>query len=222
MLFTANLVDLSDDQKIANGTVRVVYEFPGQKDLLIKVFHSFENRSPNRPVKRLAWKLFPKLKFRSVINELKCELLLSLKLGEEIENMPIPRMLGVVQTNRGAGVVVERINGLDGGLAPRVNRFLSESSIEEPVLDALNVLVGQLYDHHIVARDINFSNIVYGTRGAGAACFLIDGYGERNLIPMRSMSQRMNARALNQQFAEIAQKTGLKWFPEQRAFSNAG
>ncbi len=220
MLFTANVIDLSDDQKIANGTVRIVYGFPGQQDLLIKVFHSFEQRSPRRPIKRLAWRFFPMLKFRSVVNELKCELLLSLRLGADIQNMPIPRMLGVVQTSRGAGVVVERIEGLDGGLAPRVNQFLRAKSIDEPILDALNALVKKLFDLHIVARDINFSNIVYGTRGAGAACFLIDGYGERNLIPFRSMSKRLNERALNRQFASIAQKTGLVWSSERRCFSN--
>ena len=50
MLFTASVIDLSDDHRISNGTVRVVYEFPGQPDLFIKVFHSFDDRSSKRPV----------------------------------------------------------------------------------------------------------------------------------------------------------------------------
>lgn len=221
MLFTASVIDLSDDQKIANGTVRIVYEFPGQPDFLIKVFHAPEDRSSKRPVKRLAWRFFPMLRFRSILNELKCELLVSLKLGADIERMPLSRMLGIVQTSRGPGVVVERVHGLDGGLALQLNQFFEEKRMAEPILEALNVFVNKMFDLHIVARDINFSNIVYGTRGAGAACFLIDGYGERNLIPFRSMSRRMNARSLNRQFASIARKTGLVWHSEQRLFSNA-
>ncbi|ABG30676.1 hypothetical protein CEP88_15125 [Roseobacter denitrificans] len=222
MLFTASVIKLSDDHSIANGTVRIVYAFPGQPDLLIKVFHAFEERSSRRPLKRLAWRLFPMLKFRTILNELKCELLASLKLGADIENMPISRMLGIVQTDRGVGVVVERIDGLDGDLAQRLNRLCRRGRMDEPVLEALNVFVGRMFDLHIVARDINFSNIVYGTRGAGAACFLIDGYGERNLIPFRSMSRRMNDRSLDRQFATIARKTGLTWHSDQRAFSNSG
>lgn len=221
MLFTACLIALSDDQKIANGTVRDVYIFPDQPDLLIKVFQSPRDRSPKRPLKRFAWKLFPTLSFRSILNELKCELVLSLKLGTEIDRMPISRMLGIVQTNRGAGVVVERIRGLDGGLAPRLGQFLKAKRMDEAALEALNDWVRRMFALHIVARDINFSNIVYGTRGAGAACFLIDGYGERNLIPLRSMSKSMNDRALNRQFAEIAKNTGLIWREDQRVFSNA-
>ena len=220
MLFTAGIVELQDDQKIAKGTVRIVYDFPGQPDLLIKVFHSFENRSSRKPLKRLFWKLFPTLKFRSILSELKCELLVSLKLGSDIKSMPISRMMGIVQTNRGPGVVVERICCLDGGLAPRLNKVSRVKPMEQPILDALNTFVARMFELQIVARDINGSNIVYGTRGAGAAFFLIDGYGERNLIPLRSMSKRLNDRSLNRQFATIAQNTSLVWNSDLRAFSN--
>ena len=88
--------------------------------------------------------------------------------------------------------------------------------------------VPPLWDGHaaerildIVARDVKSSNIVYGTRGAGPACFLIDGYGERNLIPLRSLSQRLNDRSLNKQFSLIAQKAGLAWNADKRTFSNS-
>lgn len=135
--------------------------------------------------------------------------------------MPISRMLGTVQTNRGVGVVVERIHGLDGGLAAQLSRISNRKLADQPILDALNAFVQKMFDLHIVARDINGSNIVYGTRGAGAACFLIDGYGERNIIPLCSLSKRMNDRSLNRQFAMIAQKADLIWDSEQRCFSPA-
>ncbi|SDX27657.1 PhoP regulatory network protein YrbL [Ruegeria halocynthiae] len=220
MLFTAKTIDLSDGQPIANGTVRSVYDFPGQPDLLIKVFTRSGDRVSHRFGKRLAWKLFPEAQYRSTLKELECELRVSLKLGTNIEHSPLSRMLGVVQTSRGAGVVVERIAGLDGGLAPKLYE-VCRNGLDDPALDALNVFVGQMFDLHIVARDVKSSNIVYGTRGAGPACFLIDGYGERNLIPLRSLSRRLNDRSLNKQFSLIAQKAGLTWNADQRAFSNS-
>ncbi len=220
MLFTAKTIDLSDSQPIANGTVRSVYDFPGHPDLLIKVFTRSQDRVSHRLGKRLAWKLFPEAQYRSTLKELECELRVSLKLGTEIERSPLSRMLGVVQTTHGAGVVVERISGLDGGLAPKLYE-VCRSGLDAPVLDALNAFVGQMFDLHIVARDVKSSNIVYGTRGAGPACFLIDGYGERNLIPLRSLSQRLNDRSLNKQFSLIAQKAGLAWNADKRTFSNS-
>lgn len=221
MLFTTRVIDLSDDLQIAKGTVRIVYDFPDQPDLLIKVFHAAADRSSRKPLKRFAWKLVPTLRYRSLLSELRCEALVSLKLGSDIDTMPLSRMLGTVQTSRGAGVVVERIRSLDGGLAPQLRRLFRERTLEDAPLNALNALVQKMFDLHIVARDINLSNIVYGTRGEAAACFLIDGYGERNVIPLRSMSKRLNDRSLDRQFAKIAEKSGLVWNSSQRLFSNA-
>ncbi len=219
MLFTAKAINLSDSQPIANGTVRSVFDFPGHPDLLIKVFTRSGDRVSHRLGKRLAWKLFPEAQYRSTLKELECELRVSLKLGADIEHSPLSRMLGVVQTTRGAGVVVERIAGLEGGLAPKLYEVI-RSGLDGSALDALNRFVGQMFDLHIVARDVKSSNIVYGTRGAGPACFLIDGYGERNLVPLRSLSRRLNDRSLNKQFALIAEKAGLAWNADQRSFSN--
>ncbi len=219
MLFTAKAINLSDSQPIANGTVRSVFDFPGHPDLLIKVFTRSGDRVSHRLGKRLAWKLFPEAQYRSTLKELECELRVSLKLGADIEHSPLSRMLGVVQTTRGAGVVVERIAGLEGGLAPKLYEVI-RSGLDDSALDALNRFVGQMFDLHIVARDVKSSNIVYGTRGAGPACFLIDGYGERNLVPLRSLSRRLNDRSLNKQFALIAEKAGLAWNADQRSFSN--
>ena len=220
MLFTANVIDLSDRQLIASGTVRSVYDFPDQPDLLIKVFTHSEDRVSHKFGKRLAWKLFPEARYRNTLKELECELRVSLKLGGEIGHSPLSRMLGVVQTSRGAGVVVERIAGLDGSLAPKLHQVCADGVIDKAVLRALNVFVSRMYDLQIVARDVKRSNIVYGTRGDGPAFFLIDGYGERNLVPLRSLSRRLNDRSLSRQFAVIAQKTGLRWDADEHVFLN--
>lgn len=219
MLFTAKTIDLHDQQPIANGTVRSVYDFPGQPDLLIKVFTRGEDRVSHRLGKRLVWRLFPGARYRSTLKEIECELRVSLKLGEDVELSPLSRMLGVVQTTRGPGVVVERINGLDGGLAQKLSAYTCTHRMTRTLLEDLNVFVAKMFDLQIVARDVKRSNIVYGTRGDDAAFFLIDGYGERNLIPLRSMSRRLNDRSLSRQFEVIAQKSGLEWHPDTRMFS---
>ena len=219
MLFAATTIDLSGRQPIANGTVRSVYEFPGQPDLLIKVFTRAEDRVAHRWGKRLAWKLVPGARFRSTLKEIECELRVVLKLGDRIAQSPLSRMLGVVQTSYGPGVAVERINGPDGGLARNLSRYSGPERMTAEILEDLNVFVGRMFDLQIVARDVKRANIVYGMRGEAPAFFLIDGYGERNLVPLRSMSRRLNDRSLSRQFAVIAQKSGLVWESAQRRFS---
>lgn len=219
MLFAATTIDLSDQQPIANGTVRSVYEFPGQPDLLIKVFTRAEDRVSHRWGKRLAWKLVPSARYRSILKEIECELRVALRLGDRISQSPLSRMLGVVQTSRGPGVAVERISGPDGGLAEKLSPLLAPDRLTDALLQDLNAFVARMFDLQIVARDVKRSNIVYGTRGGAPAFFLIDGYGERNLVPLRSMSKRLNDRSLSKQFAVIAQKSGLVWDPSERKFS---
>ncbi len=220
MLFAATTIDLSDQQPIANGTVRSVYEFPGQPDLLIKVFTRAEDRVSHRWGKRLAWKLVPSARYRSTLKEIECELRVSLKLGAKIKDSPLSRMLGVVQTTQGPGVAVERISGPDGGLAQKLSQLAGQERMTPVILEDLNAFVAKMFDLQIVARDVKRSNIVYGVRGDTPAFFLIDGYGERNLIPLRSMSKRLNDRSLSRQFAVIAQKSGLTWDASQRKFSD--
>lgn len=221
MLATTRIIDLPDGQQISRGTVRLVFEFPDQPDLLIKVFHDFKKRSSRKRLKRLAWKLFPTYRFRSILSELKCEMLVVLKLGTALEQIPISRMFGVVQTSRGPGVIVERINGPDKQLAPSLHAFFRAGKMDENVLEALNEFVERMFRLKIVARDVNLSNIVYGLRDNREQCILIDGYGERNLIPLRSMSKRLNDRSLNKQFMAIAEGSGLEWDSGARRLSNA-
>ncbi|MEM0946672.1 MAG: YrbL family protein [Pseudomonadota bacterium] len=222
MLFAAKFIDLSDTPPIATGGIRTIYECPGQPDLLIKVFSRPKKRyRPKTFLKRAAWALFPNTRFRNMLTEIESEYLASLEIGTDIEEVPLPRMLGVVQTSLGSGVLVERINGPDGGLAPQLYDVSRGGKMPEPMLDALNLFVSRIYDLKVVARDITGHNIVYGTRGAGMGFFLIDGYGERNIIPLRTLSRRLNNRSLNKSFAKVAQRTGLTWHQDRREFSAA-
>ena len=72
------------------------------------------------------------------------------------------------------------------------------------LLGELNVFTAGMLDLHTAAHDVKRPNIVYGKRGDAPAFFLIDGYCERNLIPLRSMSKHLNDRSLIQQLGITA------------------
>jgi len=52
-----------------------------------------------------------------------------------------------------------------------------------------------LVDAIVIVGDMHAWNIVYGSDSRGGPrLILIDGFGEKNIIPMASMSRRFNAR----------------------------
>ncbi len=218
LFFMADVVAVSELTPLTGGWIREVYTFPGRPDLLIKVKNTRARNKRRKLAKRLAWRLFADAKYRNTLNEIQCELKVAMKIGAQIKRSPLPRMLGVVQTDRGPGVVVERISGDDDGLARHLAKICRQDELTEAMLEQLNQFVAKMYDFQIVARDLNARNIVYGRRGAEPGFFLVDGYGEHNLVPLRSLWRRLNDRSLNRRFGILAGKLGLVWDNNRRAF----
>jgi hypothetical protein len=58
---------------------------------------------------------------------------------------------------------------------------------------AFSALVARLLECNVVLGDLNGANLVLRDAGAAAArLVVIDGFGEKNLVPLRSMSRRWN------------------------------
>ncbi|NVO56087.1 hypothetical protein HW561_09840 [Rhodobacteraceae bacterium B1Z28] len=217
MLFAVRLLQLSDQELLAGGGHRDVYACPDQPELLIKVTRP--RKRPNRSLtKRLIRRLFPDSIYRNALKEIECEMKAALKSGVDIAQLPLARSFGVVQTDIGPGVVVERIDSGDGQLARHLSKLCQQGRLAPETLSELNSFVNKLFQLQVVGRDIHETNIVYGTRNQTRMFFLIDGYGERNLVPLRTLSRRLNDRSLNKQMQRIAERTGLSWDKANRAF----
>ncbi len=220
MLYAVQLLQLSDQEPLAKGGHRNVYAYPGQPELLIKVTRPRTRRNRSFS-KRLVRRILPDTAYRNALKEIECEMKAALKSGEDIAQLPLARSFGVVQTDVGPGVVVERIQSEDGSLADHLLSMCEQQALTDDALADLNRFVEKLFEYQIVGRDIHEQNIVYGTRGQVRMFFLIDGYGERNLVPLRTLSRRLNDRSLNKQMQQIADRTGLGWNKARRAFSAA-
>lgn len=217
MLFAAQLLQVSGQDPVASGGHRDVYACPGQSHLLIKVTRP--RKRPNRSyTKRLIRWLLPDSVYRNALKEIECEMKAALKSGTDIAQLPLARCFGIVQTDIGPGILVERIASGDGGLADHLSSLCQQGPLSNELLRELNNFAQSLFRLQIVARDIHESNIVYGLRNQTRMFFLIDGYGERNLIPLRTLSRRLNDRSLNKQMNGIAERVGLIWDRQQREF----
>ncbi|KUJ79132.1 hypothetical protein AVO44_11100 [Ruegeria profundi] len=194
-----------------------MYACPDFPELLIKV-----TRPRKRPIrsytKRLIRRVFPDAIYRNALKEMECELKAALKSGTDIAQLPLARSFGVVQTDVGPGLVVERIQSEDGQLARQLSWVCEQGTLSDEVLNQLNSFVKSLFQLQIVGRDIHPENIVYGLRNQTKMFVLIDGFGERNVIPLRTLSRRLNDRSLSRQMQYIADRTGLIWDKAHRAF----
>lgn len=111
-------------------------------------------------------------------------------------NAPIARMIGVVETDLGLGLVSEKVRGPNGGLAPTLAGYYERelgfsAAIERDLAAFLDGLLGC----EVIIGDMHAWNIVYGSDSRGGPRFvLVDGFGEKHAIPFTSMSRRINAR----------------------------
>lgn len=124
---------------------------------------------------------------------------------------PLPHPRAIVLTDRGLGLVVQMIRDGEGRMAPSLRDIHESGALDDGMLDRLNAFVADIYLFNVVCTDVVPRNIVYETRHGRNRFVLVDGFGARNLIPFRRWSRRLNARALDASFVELARRLGLRW-----------
>ena len=202
---------LSSLQEVARGVECSVYEHPADSRLLIKVAQPVGDRDP----------LFRRLhtrfgKFRPLLNELEEFLALQIRAPGDLDL--IERIIGVAETDRGPGLVVEALRDRAGQLAPTL-RALATGGLTDGMRRELDGFIARLLASDIVVHDTKASNIVYAhdaTSDSGRFV-LVDGIGNRPDIPLDSFSRRLSrynkARRIERLRAEVAKLARRKKTP---------
>lgn len=187
-------VRLGDLAPLARGGVRLVYQHPDAPDCLIKVMRP-DLIAPDGSMLESRWykrkrRFGPYRTFARDIAEY-----VAARSTGTFESLPLARVFGFVETDLGFGLVVEKIRGADGGLAPTLMAIVQRGATWNGMLDELDALVADLSARHLIAGDLNLRNIVSTHDAAGRGRFVcVDGLGEKNLIPFRSLLPWLNAR----------------------------
>jgi hypothetical protein len=182
---------LAGTQPLAVGHLRQVFAHPHDPDLIIKVMR------PDAVAQRSArWHktLARTLHYSGYVRELK-EYIATRARFPHLE-APIARMVGVVPTDLGLGLVSEKVRAADGSMAPTLaRRYELECGFSASIEQALREFLDGLLASNVIVGDMHAWNIVYGSDSRGGPRFvLIDGFGEKHFIPLASMSQTLNAR----------------------------
>ena len=182
---------LSTAEPIAVGHLRSVYQHPVHANELVKVMRAdaLAKRwnAPGRWHKRL-----PRTRhFVQYLRELK-EFIVARARAPEVD-VPIARMIGVVDTDLGLGLVSEKVVGVDGALAPTLAALYSRRGFTPEIDGALAAFLAGLLDGNVIVGDMHAWNIVYGSDSRGGPrLVMIDGFGEKHAIPISSMSRAVN------------------------------
>jgi hypothetical protein len=188
----AVMFNLRDVEPIAQGHKRFVYQHPDQPNLLIKVMQPdvVEERwgSANRPWYKTTRRYGQYMSLRRELSEY---LAAAVKFPDGVP--VLQRLAGIVDTDYGIGVVVEKLVGRDGELAPTLAKVVRGGGVTPELLQKLGQLTDELIKYNIVVGKLHAHNMVLAVRGGEERFVVIDGYGATALIPIHTWSDRINA-----------------------------
>lgn len=190
-LKTKAILSLMRETPIAVGHLRSVYQHPHEPNALIKVMRAdaVEKRwnAPGRWAKRL-----PRTRhYVQYLRELK-EFIVARARAPEVD-VPIARMIGVVDTDLGLGLVSEKVVDANGALAPTLAAVYAKRGFTPELDAALATFSRDLLAANVIVGDMHAWNIVLGTDSRGGPrLVMIDGFGEKHAIPISSMSRTIN------------------------------
>ncbi len=206
---------LDPSDLVARGKNREIYRHPTDDGLLIKVLKEGRRRreAERGPIARR----FRPSYMREFMVEIEAVFRAHKRAPATLRRLPIIQAAGLVATNLGMGQLVERIAGVDGGLAPTLADLLAEGRFDTTALGRLNGFVEQMYALHVVAEDVDPRNIVWDA--TSDSFVLIDGFGEKPVVPIHVWSKTINDMQLDLAFRKrLAGRTALEWDMRARRF----
>jgi hypothetical protein len=197
------MLSLRHATPIATGHLRAVYAHPAQPDWLVKVMlpEAVANWQRAPWYQRLA-RTGP---YRGFVREFK-EYLASRHAADGPS--PIARVVGLAPTDLGEGLLVEKVCGPEGALAPTLDAWVRRDGFTTQVQAALDEFLAAMLRHNVIAGDLHAWNVVYGSDPwGGPRLVMIDGFGEKNTIPHCSMNRRHNAQRTRHKFQRMLART---------------
>lgn len=184
------VLKLRDCEPVAQGHKRFVFQHPTDPDLLIKVWQPDVVKARwghDRP-----WYRGSRYRqYVSLQREISEQLALAVKFPDGVP--VLQSLFGIVPTDYGVGVIVEKLKGRDGGLAPSLQRLARTEGPTPRILDKLAQFRNELLQYGIVVGKLHDRNLILAVRGDEERFVMVDGYGEKTAIPIHMWSSRLNA-----------------------------
>jgi hypothetical protein len=206
-------IELKASRPLISGAYRDVFQHPHHADLLIKVIKPL---FIERNARRMNWYdvRFEPGHYKGLLREIEKYLLLYSR-GQQ--NLPfIQRFVGIVETDLGLGMVVSRVAGHGGALAPTLSEVVQARGLDADLRARIQDLQEDLIRHHVVFGDISANNIVEAPGATHAhRLVVIDGLNDRLWLPVNAMSRTFYRIYSNRRFTRMIE--GLEAIDAARA-----
>lgn len=179
-------VELKSARPLVSGAYREVYQHPDNADLLIKVVKPLyiERHAVRQPWYK-AWR--PAGHYIGLQREL--EKYLTLHSRGQQDLLFIQHFAGLLETDRGLGMAVRKVRGVDGELAPTLTAVVRARGLDDDLRERIAALREELIRHHIVFGDISADNIVEADDAVhGRRLVIVDGLSDRLWLPVNALS----------------------------------
>jgi hypothetical protein len=221
------LLHLKHLQPVAIGRQRYVFVHPDDPGLIVKVvtegYVARRSDKGGRPYKRWHKNYIRSRHHQVFLREIKEHL--ALRAAEISLPRYVQEIVGFAETDIGMGVVSRAVRDRNGDLAPTLRTLLEEGRFDGEARGHLDEFFDWLLHSVVVIGDLNAGNIVYGYDPQWGDHFVvIDGIGDKNIIPLCSMSARLNRMSkdrrierINQEIAHTAPTLAVPIAPSARS-----
>ncbi|MCJ7994733.1 hypothetical protein J5N58_11330 [Rhizobium cremeum] len=192
-------LDIAECKFETAGSLKRVYTHPDMQDVVLKIIDPARTSGDARlKGESLMKRTNPLGVYRGFRRELTQYLILSRRWNEDLRGAPpIAVPCGLVSTTAGLALVTEKIGGAGDTLAPTLEKLFENGALAFKHLKALNRLFDDCMEMHVVLSDMHMRQFLYSETRSGRPEFVvIDGIGEKNIIPLRSLSPLLNRRRL--------------------------
>ncbi|MES2439036.1 MAG: YrbL family protein [Verrucomicrobiota bacterium] len=183
---TRGPIILSHLTPIASGNNRDVFAHPDDADLLIKTVkpEALEKRSgSDAPWSK---RLFRRYRhYQTFLRECQEHIVSHL----DADGVPdfVHTIVGFVETDRGLGLVTKAERDRSGAYAKTLLKIIEEGLFDDEAQAALERFKQAFLRSGVIITDLGLRNLVYSHDAKSGAHFVvIDGYGEKNIIPFNS------------------------------------
>ena len=214
----ADLVVLSDRERLARGAVRDVYDRPGRPGEILKTMRSRKRAAygPGAGLGRWLGRMLGLGPYRSFLREYETYLRTGYRADKLGRPIPIAPFGALVRTDEGLALVCAKIADEHGALAPTLRRLMRDGRMDPAMVERLNAFVADVYALGVNVPDMNGTNIVYDPHAMRFV--LVDGYGDKTLIPVRRWIPALNRRMIDRRFANMSDPPAMRWDPRRRRY----
>lgn len=200
---------LIDDLKhIDSGTQKDIYAHPEDANKIIKVMkpeHATEDGG------RKGQHHLRAHRSQGIYKQFRREFLQYLQLcknnyGENRFVFPIETVYGFVPTDQGLGLVTEKVLG-PNNTPITLYELEKQQLFTDKHAEALDRFFEECCQLHVVYGEVNIAGIMYTEHRQSRPEFvLVDGIGEKLIIPFRAMSKTINTKNIKKVEAKIKSK----------------